>query len=314
MSVDVPVGGAMITTSAGVAYYVWNSATDNVSVSTSNPSNPRKDILVAYVNLAAISSASPNNPSAFNFMVVAGTPASSPSDPSDPTIQSAVGSGNPFIKLRRIAVAANATTITNANITNISLPMALQMPYLYGGSLNTNGHTVPNVADDTLALLNAVQILKGKSISLSGATATGNILTNPFKFSVYRNAAWTSAGSAYGKVNFDTVLYDTSSNYDATTNFRFTALVAGFYHFDAGVKSNAAAGALSGIALYKNGSIEKSVEIENGANTTPIGPGISADIQLAANDTIEVYHYGSASTGSTGKEKTWFSGHLISHL
>jgi hypothetical protein len=150
MSVDVPVGGAMISTSAGVAYYVWNNAPDNVSVSTSSPSNPRKDILVAYVNLAAISSASADNPSAFSFMVVAGTPAASPADPSDSTIQAAVGSGNPYIKLRRIAVATSATTIVNANITDISSPMALAMPYLYGGSSNTKGHLVPNQADGTL--------------------------------------------------------------------------------------------------------------------------------------------------------------------
>lgn len=133
-----------------------------------------------------------------------------------------------------------------------------------------------------------------------------------YKFSVYRNAAWTAAGSAYGKVQFDTKEYDTGSNFDNTTNFRFTAPVAGFYCVGAGAQSTAAAGALAGIALYKNGSIYRKIEIQNGANTTPIGPGISVpNMQLAANDYIEVWHYGSGSTGTTGVA-TFFSGFLVS--
>lgn len=121
MSVDVALGDGSIwrvgTDTYG--YYGFSDATKNVVVSASDPTNPRKDILVAYIDKAVVSSASNDNPNALKFSVVAGTAAGSPADPSDSTIQSAVGAANPFIKLARIAVAASASSIVTANLTDI---------------------------------------------------------------------------------------------------------------------------------------------------------------------------------------------------
>ena len=182
MSVDIAVGGGQIATSANVPYYGWNDAIENIAVTTSNPSNPRIDTVVAYINLAAISSASTNNPNALVFLVVAGTAAASPVAPSGATIQAAVGAGNPYVPLANLAVGTSVTTIVNANITDGRLPMAFTGGYLWGGGSNTKGHTVPNVADDTLLLAAAAQTITGKTIG-------SDQLTNPYKFSVYRNAA-----------------------------------------------------------------------------------------------------------------------------
>jgi hypothetical protein len=325
MSVDIQAGDLMANntgdpgdfspTLPGEVPYSWNTAAYNIAIAA-HSSNNRRDIVVAYVDLAVTnpSTATPNNPDALKFMVVQGTPATSPSDPFDSDIQAAVGASNPFEKLARVSLTSSTTQITNAQITDLRRFVALNVPRLRGGYIQDRGHLIPNVVDDTFALLNAVQILIGKSISLTGATGTGNILTNPYKFSVYRNAAWTTASLAYAKVQFDTEDYDSGANFDSTTNFRFTAPVAGFYHFDAGVQSNTIANGLVGNAIYVNGSLYKRVEIECGGNTTLIGPGISADIQLSVGDTVEVYHYGSSSTGGTGRSKAYFNGHLISHL
>lgn len=166
MSVDVAVGSGNIYTSGLVAYPYWgfSDAVNNVTVSASNPSNPRKDIVVAYVDLSIVSSASNNNPGALKFLDVAGTAAGSPVDPSNSTIQSAVGAGNPWIKLARLSIAANASSVVNANITDLRQPVGW-MGNLWGGSSNTVGHAIPNAADDTVVLLAAAQSPTNKTIS-----------------------------------------------------------------------------------------------------------------------------------------------------
>jgi hypothetical protein len=165
MSVDVSVGAGSIATAAGVDYYSWTDAVTNVTITTADPSNPRRDIVVAYVQLSSITSATTNNSNALLFKAVPGTPNSSPSDPLDATIQSSVGAGNPWIKIARVAVGANAANIINTVLTDLGTPMALQMPYLFGGSNNSVGHLVPNVTDDTVMLLNAAQTATNKTLS-----------------------------------------------------------------------------------------------------------------------------------------------------
>lgn len=165
MSVDVSVGGGLPVSSAGVGYFGWITAIENVLVDTADPTNPRKDIVVAYIDLSLISTGTTNNDGALKFKAVAGTAAASPSDPSDPTIQTAIGAGNPFIKLARLAVSTSDTSIVTGDITDIRTPMSLALPYLYGGASNTAGHLVPNIADDTVALLQAAQTLANKTLT-----------------------------------------------------------------------------------------------------------------------------------------------------
>lgn len=182
MSVDVPVGSCGVLTSSGVSYFGWNTATVNVAITTANPTNPRRDIVVAYVDLSAITTATTNNAGALKFLSVAGTPAGSPSDPSDPTIQSAVGASNPYTKLCRVTVAAAAASIVNANIISLRTPMSLNLTFFYGGSNSTLGHLMPNVVDGTIVVtsdVNAIpaQLLSTSAISLGNATIATNFTT-----------------------------------------------------------------------------------------------------------------------------------------
>lgn len=174
MSVDVAEGaGSIMRSTDDYPYYGFSDATKNVVVTAADGTNPRRDIVVAYVDKSVVQSATSDNPNALVFAIVAGTPAGSPSDPSDGDIQTAVGASNPFIKLARIAVAAGASSIVNANITDLRTPAALVMNRLYGGGSNTIGHLVPNVADDTVALLAAAQAFSNKTF---GDTLGGEAL------------------------------------------------------------------------------------------------------------------------------------------
>ena len=170
MSVDIAAGFGFLPSSS-FHYASYSDATVNKTVTTADPSNPRRDIAVAYLDLAAVTTAVNNAQGALKFAVVAGTPGASPSDPSDSAIQAAVGAGNPWRKLGRIRIGTPGsysapTSVIDSMIDDIRQPIAFK-GNLWGGSGNTNGHIVPNVADDTLALLAAAQTLQNKTISHS---------------------------------------------------------------------------------------------------------------------------------------------------
>lgn len=124
MTVNVPIGTAMIPTSSGgtaYKYFVGLDATESVTITTANPSNPRNDLIVMYVDIAVTASQSYTNNSnnMLKLAAVAGTPAASPADPSIANIQAAIGAANPYIILARVVVGAGVTQINSGNITDL---------------------------------------------------------------------------------------------------------------------------------------------------------------------------------------------------
>ena len=141
MSVDVPVGDAIIQRSDGTyGHPAWNDATLNQVIAAADGSNPRRDIIVMYIdyNQTPSTGVANNTNGVVKITSVAGTAAGSPVDPSNATIQSAVGSGNPWIKLARVRVAAGATSITNSVIDDLRI-MATAQPQ--GGWLHDAVYT-----------------------------------------------------------------------------------------------------------------------------------------------------------------------------
>src|ERR1700750_1428476 len=108
MTVNVLSGVALVPGSEGSKQGVYscvNDATLNVGLSASDPTNPRIDLIVAKVQDAQYSGAT----NSWSIVSVTGTPAGSPSAPAAP---------NNSVILAQVAVAANTTTIVNANITD----------------------------------------------------------------------------------------------------------------------------------------------------------------------------------------------------
>lgn len=118
LSVLVASGWAAIvgTEQANMGTYVtYNDATVTLGITTPDPTNPRIDRVVATVRDAYYSGA-------FNdviLQVVAGTPAGSPVAPATPANS---------ISLATVAVAAGATVITNANITDTRVAATTNIP------------------------------------------------------------------------------------------------------------------------------------------------------------------------------------------
>lgn len=109
MSVDVSEGAAFvrgsISTYAG-AYFVENRGTTNLTISASDPTNDRKDLIVAVVKDSAYSGGDDE----WALEVVTGTPSASPAQP---------GYDHNTILLAEILVQANVTSITDSDITDL---------------------------------------------------------------------------------------------------------------------------------------------------------------------------------------------------
>jgi len=110
MSVDVAAGACWVAgdddADAQPTYRLRNDATVNVAISAADATNPRIDLVVARVYDSAFAGVS----DAGTIEVVTGTPAGSPSAPSLP---------NNAVALAQVAVAAGASSVTTANITDV---------------------------------------------------------------------------------------------------------------------------------------------------------------------------------------------------
>lgn len=127
MSVDAGAGICLIfgdESNLQGLYGCLNDATKNLVIGAADPTNPRRDLIVAKVQDQFYSGAT----NAWSLAVVAGTPAGSPADPAVP---------NNAVTLARVAVAAGATSIVNANITDLR-PYA-GLPNLTGNSARRPG-------------------------------------------------------------------------------------------------------------------------------------------------------------------------------
>lgn len=122
MSVDVAIGDTLLRRSDGTyAHPSFNDAVKNLVIGTADPSNPRRDLIVMYLDygITPSTAVSNNTNGVVDFKVVAGTAAGSPVDPNGAAVQAAVGSGNPYTILGRARVGAGVTTISNSVIDDL---------------------------------------------------------------------------------------------------------------------------------------------------------------------------------------------------
>lgn len=118
MHLDITAGEVKIPYS-DYSYAAWSDATTDIEISTASSANPRIDRVVAYIDRTmSFISSQINNPGALKFKVVAGTADASPSAPNDSTVQTSVGSGNPWVELAKVNVPKSASSITTAYIDN----------------------------------------------------------------------------------------------------------------------------------------------------------------------------------------------------
>jgi hypothetical protein len=85
---------------------------------------------------------------------------------------------------------------------------------------------------------------------------TGNVMIDGPAFSATLSGNQTITNNVATKIQFNTENFDTNSNYDPTTNYRFTPTVAGYYQLNLSVCLTVTDGRqyFYQPAIYKNGS------------------------------------------------------------
>ena len=125
LSVDIAVGRGYFKKTT-MTYQGYSEEVNTASIGANNSGNSRIDAIVWYVDLGATPNSDASN--VMKTMVVAGTPGATPAAPDDAAIQTAIGSGNPFIRIANVTVANGASAIANANIADTRVPCYMKMP------------------------------------------------------------------------------------------------------------------------------------------------------------------------------------------
>jgi antitoxin component YwqK of YwqJK toxin-antitoxin module len=133
-------------------------------------------------------------------------------------------------------------------------------------------------------------------------------LGNGPAFSAYRSTSQSFTVNTWTRLNCDIKEFDTNSNYDNTTNYRFQPTVPGYYQMSTAVGFNGLSGA-GFVGFYKNGSVAK---VANFYMNNGQGTSCSALIYLnGSTDYVEAYFYCSAATSvAGGSQASWFQGFL----
>ena len=124
----------------------------------------------------------------------------------------------------------------------------------------------------------------------TGATgATGGAWTS--RVLARRNDDQTIQTETDTKVQLNVEVFDGASEFDAATNYRFTAGSAGYYFVSGWLRGNAdTSGKVWLISIKINGSTAISAGSQTGANND-IGVSCSGVLYLAASEYIEMYVY-----------------------
>ena len=171
---------------------------------------------------------------------------------------------------------------------------------------DTSGEIALQSAGTTIATVSSTGIVmaSGKLVASTGPS---------FKAVMSAVTAISNAGAT--KLVLDTEEWDTNSNYDSATNYRFTPTVAGYYLITGSMFMSTATTARVGVAIYKNGSehawqFTAGVSSGGGAN-----PQVSTIVYAnGSTDYFELYaaqNYTSSVNASNNSVLTWFSGALV---
>lgn len=253
MSVDISAGDAFVRRSDGsYAHPVFNDAVYNQAITTADGANPRRDIVVIYVDYAqAPSTAVSNNTNGVvKIKVVNGTPAGSPVDPTDSAIQASVGAGNPWTKICRVRVPAGQTSISNTLIDDLRLLTFDKAGTVPTDALQALAVTAPKIDFSTFmqteARLPATNGVSGYSVAAlnaspkSGSTYGSGIFTmgTDGTITVAKKCIITITWSAYiegtGSAGFMWLInknnttinnnLQAGTGYNATTDFRYNSV------------------------------------------------------------------------------------------
>jgi hypothetical protein len=204
-----------------------------------------------------------------------------------------------------IVVAGNTSGTITLDAPAVAGTTTLTLP-------TTSGTIVTGTTPSgTIVGTTDTQTLTNKTLTsptITGATITVASTAAP-TFGAYRSTSNQSfSANTWTKVQCQTEEWDTNSNYDNTTNYRFTPTVAGYYQCSASW-SNDSSSTYNYLSIYKNG-VSSRLAIFNGSNG--VGATISATIYLnGSTDYIEMYMFSNTGNIQAGSGGTYFQAAMI---
>ena len=132
-------------------------------------------------------------------------------------------------------------------------------------------------------------------------------------FSAYLPTADQSVTSAtWTKVNLSAEEFDAAGDFDATTNYRHTPTIAGYYQYSFSVQGNGTTISACVSAIYKNGTIYKQGSY-NQTSAVIISPGSALVYMNGTTDYIELFGYvvGTTVVFNYGSICTYLTGCLV---
>lgn len=127
-------------------FLCWSEGKVDLQIEAADQNFPRRSLIIGYVDLSMSYVSSDHeieSPGTFKIVEVQGSSADTFPLPTQAQIDTIVGAGNPYIVFAEIKVNANATALTNADITNKIVP-AMISPNL---SLDTENSYVAGFYD-----------------------------------------------------------------------------------------------------------------------------------------------------------------------
>ena len=173
-------------------------------------------------------------------------------------------------------------------------------------------------------------IINVDKVRATGSTTDGILVdssgrvTTPAQpaFFAYLSADQSITLNSWEKIEFNATDFDTGSDFDSSTNYRFVAPVNGVYQFNSSLNPDYTSGSNTRVfaRFYKNGSAYAQFAHETlYANDRGIVSG-SITIKLDATDYVEIFIYleggtssvvNGATPSSSNGAPTHFSGFLV---
>ena len=144
------------------------------------------------------------------------------------------------------------------------------------------------------------------SLGITSVTGAASLCVAGPAFSAYQSSGQTLSSATFTKIQFQTKEFDTASAFDATTNYRFQPLVAGYYQVSGAISNNT--GTQTVVSIYKNGS-----DFKRGPNGSLYGDSVSALVYLnGSTDYVELWGYfATGTTVNTGANLTYFQASMV---
>jgi hypothetical protein len=178
------------------------------------------------------------------------------------------------------------------------------------GAITLAAPTVAGTNTITLPANTGTVITTASTAVVTQAMLSTNVAGNGPAFTAYRSGNQNISQNTYTKVQFNAETFDTNSNFDSTTNYRFTPTTAGYYQLNGQIQFNTS-GTVLIIAIYKNGTQAQASTL---AASVGAGSMVSISSLVSANgssDYFEIFAYSdNASPQINSTTNTYFSGFL----